>query len=157
MKFLIFISIISIFSSCGNAQKLLERKTDDGSIITVKKGFFSGIDYLHMVKKNEGKVEYYIFYDCECGIEKKISLRKGIGQDNERTLWVGVTDTISQPNVFDEPVAANRLITPIEFISISQEERSLLEEGLSKLNKDCCKPTNKPIGKFIGFVRIRTN
>jgi hypothetical protein len=157
MKVLIFISIVSIFGSCGSAQKLLERETDDGSKIVVKKDFFSGIDYLHIEKKNKGKVVYYIFYDCECGIGNKIGLRKGVGQDQERTLWVGVTDTTSSPNVFGEPIVASRLITPIEFIPITQEEKSLLEGGLSKVDKDCCKPSGKPLNKFIGYVRVRTN
>lgn len=156
MKYLIFLSLMSIFGSCGSAQKLLEKNTDDGGKVIVKKEFFSGIDYLHIEKKVKGKVQYYIFYDCECGIGNKIGLRKGVGEGNQRTLWVGVTDTI-QPKIYNVPIEANRLITPIEFMPITQEEKSLLEEGLSKINKECCKNPSKPIKDVIGFVRVKTN
>jgi len=147
---------MSIFGSCGSAQKLLEKNTDDGGKVIVKKEFFSGIDYLHIEKKVKGKVQYYIFYDCECGIGNKIGLRKGVGEGKERTLWVNVTDTI-QPKIFNVPIDANRLITPIEFMPITQEEKSLLEEGLSKVNKECCKNPSKPIKDIIGYVRVKTN
>lgn len=147
---------MSIFGSCGSAQKLLEKNTDDGGKVIVKKEFFSGIDYLHIEKKVKGKVQYYIFYDCECGIANKIGLRKGVGEGKDRTLWVGVTDTI-QPKIFNVPIDANRLITPIEFMPITQEEKSLLEEGLSKVNKECCKNPSKPIKDIIGYVRVKTN
>ncbi|MBC7903331.1 MAG: hypothetical protein H7Y27_07905, partial [Gemmatimonadaceae bacterium] len=106
-------------------------------------------------RKNKKIKEYNIFYDCECGIGNKIWLQKAIGEGAGRTSWVGVTDTVSQPIVFDELVSSSRFTLPLEFIPITQEEKYLLEHGLDKVNKECCKPSNKPVSKFIGWVRLK--
>ncbi len=157
MKFFICILIVCMVGSCGGAKKLLEKNTDDGGKIIIRKELFGGIDYLHIEKKIKGKVQYYIFYDCECGIENKIGLRKGVWEDAKRTLWVGVTDTAIMPKIYSEPIAADRLISPIEFMPITNEEKSLLEEGLRRVNKECCRNPSKPLKELIGYVRVKTN
>lgn len=146
------------FASCSSGQKLFERTTSDNGKIVAKKEFFSGIDYIYIEKKVKRKQKYYIFYDCECGIANKISLRKGIiADDGTRTLWTGVTDTIGQPKLFNDVVDDKRLSVPVEFLPITQEEISLLEEALSKVDKACCKNPDKPISKIIGYVRVKLN
>lgn len=54
MRYLVVLLFTLFFVSCGTGQRLLE-------------------------KKNKAEVKYYIFYDCECGIENKIGLRKSVG------------------------------------------------------------------------------
>lgn len=46
---------------------------------------------------------------------------------------------------------------PVEFLPITEEEISLLEEALNKVDKACCKNPDKPISKIIGYVRVKTN
>ena len=131
--------------------------SDNGKIVA-KKEFFSGIDYIYIEKKVKRKQKYYIFYDCECGVANKISLRKGvIADDGTRTLWTGVTDTIGQPKLFNDVVDDKRLSIPLEFLPITEEEISLLEEALSKVDKACCKNPDKPVSKIIGYVRVKLN
>ncbi|MEI6946326.1 hypothetical protein V9K67_03930 [Paraflavisolibacter sp. H34] len=156
MKYLISVSIIITLGSCGSAQKLLEKNTDDGGKVVIKKELCCGIDYLYLEKKNKGKVVYSIFYNCECS-GNKVMLRKTVGNDEKRTLWNGVTDTTVLPKFFDEPIASNRLVTPFEFMPITKEEQNLIEEGLNKVDKECCKVPDKPFKMIIGYVRVKTN
>lgn len=147
-----------LFASCGSGQKLFERATADNGRIVSKKEFFSGIDYIYIEKKIKKKQKYYMFYDCECGIANKISLRKGIiADDGSRTLWTGVTDTVGQPKFFNDVIDEKRLYTPIEFMPIPKEDLDLLEESIAKVNKECCKNPDKPISKIIGYVRVKLN
>lgn len=158
MKYLIFMSAITFLTSCGSAQKLVERTTADNGKATVKKGLFSGIDYIYVEKKIKRKIQYKLIYDCECGIENKISLRKeDLSDSKQTTVWAAVTDTTSTPSFFGEVVAAARLYTPFEFMPITEEEITLLEEGLSKVDKACCKNPDKPVNKVIGYVRVKLN
>lgn len=158
MKYLILILMVILFASCGSGQKLFERTTSDNGKIIAKKEFFSGIDYIHFEKKIKKRLQYSMIYDCECGITSKVSLHKAILVDNgSRTSWTAVTDTTDKPIFFGEVIEANRLYTPVEFMPITEEEISLLEEGISKSNKECCKNPNKPINKIIGYVRVKLN
>ncbi len=146
------------FASCSSGQKLFEKTTPDNGKIVAKKEFFSGIDYIYIEKKIKKKQQYYIFYDCECGVANKIALRKGIiANDGNRTLWTGVTDTVGQPRLFNDVVDEKRLSMPVEFLPITEEEISLLKEALNKVDKACCKNPDKPISKIIGYVRVKTN
>jgi hypothetical protein len=40
MKYSFFILVITLIASCSGAQKLIEKKIDDGGKLTVKKDFF---------------------------------------------------------------------------------------------------------------------
>jgi len=158
MKHIIFVTIIISVTSCNSGQKLFQRTTtSDNGKITVKKGFFSGIHYINFEKRIPGKVKYYMFYDCECDDLNKLALRKGVMlDDGNRTLWNAVTDTTGgQSFFFNEMIAKDRLNIPIEFMAITEEEISLLEEGISKVDKVCCKHPDKPIKKIIGYVRVK--
>ncbi len=158
MKCLIFISMITFLTSCGSAQKLIEKTTADNGKATVKKDLFSGIDYIYVEKKLKNKIQYKLIYDCECGINNKISLRReDLSNRKQTTVWTAVTDTTNGPNFFGETITANRLYSPVEFMLITEEERSLLEEGLSKVDKACCKNPDKPISKVVGYVRVKLN
>jgi len=158
MKYVNFFFFLFIFGSCGSAQKLLEKNTEDGGKIIVKKGLFSGIDYIYVEKKMKSKIVYKLFYDCECGIANEIRLKKeDLSNKEKTTVWTAITDTTNGPTFFGEAIAASRLYSPLEFMPITQEERSLLEEGLSKVNKECCKNPSKPVKDIIGYVRVKTN
>lgn len=158
MKHLFFITIITLLTSCSIAQKLVERTTADNGKAIVKKGLFSGIDYIYVEKKLKSKIQYKLIYDCECGIDNKISLRKeDLSNSKQTTVWAAVTDTASNLNFFGEVIAANRLYSPFNYMPITQEEISLLEEGLSKVDKACCKNPDKSISKIIGYVRVKLN
>ncbi len=101
---------------------------------------------------------YKLYYECECGFDNKIALRKDYTNKNgELTLWTAVTDKTNNPNFFGEIIAVNRLYTPFEFMPITQEEINLLEEGLNKVDKACCKNPDKPVSKIIGYVRVKLN
>lgn len=150
--------MITFLTSCGSAQKLVEKTIADNGKATVKKGLFSGIDYIYVEKKLKNKIQYKLIYDCECGINNKISLRKeDLSNHKQTTVWTAVTDTTNGPNFFGETITANRLYSPVEFMLITEEERSLLEEGLSKVDKACCKNPDKPISKVVGYVRVKLN
>ena len=158
MKYLIFIMAITFLTSCSSAQKLIERTTADNGKAIVKKGLFSGIDYIYVEKKLGGKIQYKLFYDCECGVNNKISLRKDdLSNSKQTTVWTAVTDTIGQPKFFSDVIDEKRLAVPVEFLPITEEEISLLEEGISKVNKECCKNPDKPVSKIIGYVRVKLN
>jgi len=158
MKCLIFILMVNFLTSCGSAQKLIERTTTDNGKAIVKKGLFSGIDYIYVEKKLNSKIQYKLIYDCECGIDNRISLRKeDLSDSKQTTVWAAVTDTIGNSNFFGEVIAANRLSSPFNYMPITQEEISLLEEGLSKVGKMCCKNPDKPVNKIIGYVRVKLN
>jgi len=158
MKYLVLISMIILLTCCSSGQKLLERTTSDNGRVVVKKEFFSGIDYIHIEKKIKKRLQYSMIYDCECGVSNKISLHKAIMLDNGiRTSWTAVTDTVGQPKLFADVIDEKRLTSPIEFMPITQEEVSLLEEGLSKVDKACCKNPDKPVNKIIGYVRVKLN
>jgi len=158
MKYLIFIMAITFLTSCSSAQKLIERTTADNGKAIVKKGLFSGIDYIYVEKKLGGKIQYKLFYDCECGVNNKISLRKDdLSNSKQTTVWTAVTDTVGQPKFFSDVIDERRLAVPVEFLPITEEEISLLEEGISKVNKECCKNPDKPVSKIIGYVRVKLN
>ena len=158
MKYLIFIMAITFLTSCSSAQKLIERTTADNGKAIVKKGLFSGIDYIYVEKKLGGKIQYKLFYDCECGVNNKISLRKDdLSNSKQTTVWTAVTDTVGQPKFFSDVIDEKRLAVPVEFLPITEEEISLLEEGISKVNKECCKNPDKPVSKIIGYVRVKLN
>lgn len=145
-----------LLSACSSAQKLIDIKTDDGGKAVVKKGFFSGIDYIYVEKKWKGKLQYKLFYDCECGVAKKISLRKDYIEPNGQTsVWVAVTDTTDQTIFFDETISEDRLNIPTQFMAITEEEINLIEIGINKVDKLCCRNPNKPIRKVFGYVRVR--
>lgn len=148
-----------LFVSCSSGQKLFERATTDNGRIIAKIFFFSGIDYIHFEKKIKKELVYSMIYDCECGVTGKTSLHKTIMADKGmRTSWTAVTDTMgSKPIFFGEIIANDRLYAPIEFMPITQEEISLLEEALMKVDKVCCKNLDKPISKIIGYVRVKLN
>jgi hypothetical protein len=158
MKAVSMLSIAAIFLSCNAGQKLIVKQTEDGRILSARKNYFSGIDYIYIESKLKGKLKYYLYYDCECGVDNKISIRKGVLSGiGSRSLWAGVTDTAEDIKLFNEPVASNRLISPIEFMPITQEEISILEEGLRRVDKECCKIPDKPVSRIIGYVRVKTN
>ena len=158
MKYLIFIMAITFLTSCSSAQKLIERTTADNGKAIVKKGLFSGIDYIYVEKKLGGKIQYKLFYDCECGVNNKISLRKDdLSNSKQTTVWTAVTDTVGQPKFFSDVIDEKRLAVPVEFLPVTEEEISLLEEGISKVNKECCKNPDKPVSKIIGYVRVKLN
>lgn len=149
---------ITFLTSCSSAQKLIERTTADNGKAIVKKGLFSGIDYIYVEKKLGGKIQYKLFYDCECGVNNKISLRKDdLSNSKQTTVWTAVTDTVGQPKFFSDVIDEKRLAVPVEFLPITEEEISLLEEGISKVNKECCKNPDKPVSKIIGYVRVKLN
>lgn len=146
----------AIVISCGGS-KLFERKTPDGGVVVVKQELFSGIDHLYIEKKNKHRLAYYMFYDCECGVNKS-SLRKGVISDNgTRTLWIAVTDTVGQAAFFDQIIDINRFTDPVEFLPITSEEISILKEGIDRSEKACCKNPSRSIDKVIGFLSIKTN
>lgn len=158
MKSLFFLLLIIALTSCSSGQKLFEITGSDNGRITAKKEKISGIDYLYIEKKISGKQKYYIFYDCECGVANKLALRKGVLADSGiRTLWTGVTDTSRGPLFFNDLVDEKRLNKPIEFMPITEEEINILEEGLNKVDKECCKNPDKPVNKIIGYVRVKLN
>lgn len=158
MKCSTLILATMLFASCGGGQKLFERATPDNGRVVVKKEFFSGIDYIHFEKKIKKRLLYSMIYDCECGITGKISLHKAtIADKGTRTSWTAVTDTTDKPIFFGEIIAESRLHIPTEFMPITEEEISLLEEALSKVDKACCKNPDKPISKIIGYVRVKLN
>ena len=149
---------IIFFSSCSSGQKLFERTTSDNAKIVVKKEFFSGIHYLYIEKKIGKKLQYSIFYDCECIAPNNTSLNKTIVLGNGiHTSWLSVTDTIGQPKLFNDVIDEKRLSVPLEFLPITEEEISLLEEALNKVDKACCKNPDKPISKIIGYVKTKIN
>jgi hypothetical protein len=152
-KLLSLLSLVSLFS-CGGSQKIFERKLQDGSSVIVKKGVFSGINFLYAEKKAQKSILYKLYYECECGFDNKIALRKDYTNKNgDLSFWTAVTDTVSSPKFFTDTLTTNRLYSPIEFMPITEEEISLLEEGLIKIDKPCCSNPNKPITKIIGYVR----
>lgn len=156
MKCIVFLSMITLLISCGSAQKLVERTTTNNGKAIVTKGLFSGIDYIYVEKKLNRKIQYKLIYDCECGVDNKISLRKeDLSDTKQTTAWTAVTDTAGSPKFFEEVIAGNRLSSPIDFMPITQEEISLLEEGLRNVGKPCCKNTDKPVSKIIGYVRVK--
>jgi hypothetical protein len=158
MKYLIFVLIPAFLTSCGSAQKLVERTTADNGRAIVTKELFSGIDYLYVEKKLKSKIQYKLIYDCECGIDNKISLRKDdLSDSRQTTVWTAVTDTVGKPIFFGDVIAASRLYSPFNYMPITQEEVSLLEEGLSKADKACCRNLDKPVSKIIGYVRVKLN
>lgn len=149
---------IIFFASCSSGQKLLERPTSDNGKIVVKKEFFSGIHYLYLEKKIGKKLQYSIIYDCECRAPNKTALTKTIVLGSGiHTSWLSVTDTVGQPKLFNDVIDEKRLSVPVEFLPITEEEISLLEEALNKVDKACCKNPDKPISKIIGYVRVKTN
>lgn len=150
--------LFTLSTSCGSQKKLLEATTTDGEKVIIKKGLFSGIEYLYVEKKMRNKLKTYMFDDCACGISNKIALRKGvISDEGVRSLWTAVTDTVGQPRFFDDVIAPDRLIQPVEFMSASDNEMLLLQEGINKSNKECCKNPAKPIKSIIGFLRVKLN
>jgi hypothetical protein len=156
--FILLLMSMTVLISCGNAQKLLDRTTADKGRIIVKKGLFSGIDYIYVQKRIDRKIKYKLFYDCECGIENKISLRKDYVNDRGQiTAWTAVTDTSGQIKFFEEEILENRLYIPTNFMPITQEEISVLTDGLNKVDKECCKNEKKPIERIIGFIRVKLN
>ncbi len=158
MKCSILILVVILFASCSSGQKLLERTTSDNGKIVVQKEFFSGIHYLYIEKKIRKKLQYSIIYDCECRSPNKIALHKTVMLSNgKNTSWTSVTDTIGQPKLFKDIIDEKRLAVPVEFLPITQEEISLLEEALSKVDKACCKNPDKPVSKIIGYVRVKLN
>lgn len=160
MKYIIIVSMISLLTSCGNTQRLVERTIGDNGKAIVKKGNFSDIDYIYVEMKLKNKIQYKLFYDCECGIDNKMSLRKDdLSDPKQITAWTAVTDTAGIPKFFDEVIGAGRLYSPFSYMPITQEEVSLLEEGLGKVDVDkpCCKNPDKPVRKIIGYVRVNLN
>lgn len=110
------------------------------------------------LKKIKRRLHYSMIYECECGITREISLHKAIMIDKRmRTSWTAVTDTTDKPMFFGEIIEDSGLHTPMEFLPITQEEISLLEEALSKVDKACCKSPDKPVSKIIGYVRVKLN
>ena len=151
---IIFIFLIS----CNSSQKILERKTGDGGKVIVKKGIFSGIDYIFIEKSYNNKKVFKLFYDCECGIDNKIILRKEDWSQNKSVVnLIAVTDTTDVPRFFEELITSNRLRIPLRFVRISEEEIGLLEEAIDSVAKPCCKNPDKPIKKIIGFVVSNSN
>jgi hypothetical protein len=158
MKCSVLILMVMFFTSCSSGQKLFERTTSDDGKIIAKKEFFSGIHYIYIEKRVKRKMQYSIIYDCECRSPNKIALHKTVMQrDGTHNSWTSVTDTIGQPKLFNDVVDEKRLSVPIEFLPITQEEISLLEEALSKVDKACCKNPDKPVSKIIGYVRVKLN
>jgi hypothetical protein len=154
MRYLFFISMITFLTSCSSGQKLVEREIDDGGKVIMKKGLFSGIDYIYIEKRLQRKVVYKLFYNCECGIERKLSVRKNFTDSKGQiAAAIAVTDSsFAKYKFFGDTIALNILVNPIEFIQITQEEINLLGEALSKVDKACCKNPDKPISKIIGYV-----
>lgn len=158
MKCSILILVVILFASWSSGQKLFERTTSDNGKIVVKKEFFSGIHYLYIEKKIRKKLQYSIIYDCECRSPNKIALHKTVMLSNgKNTSWISVTDTIGQTKLFGDIIDEKRFSVPVEFLPITQEEISLLEEALSKVDKACCKNPDKPISKIIGYVKVKLN
>ena len=142
--------------SCYGGEKLIKRATADNGKAIVKKSYFSGFDYLYVEKRLKNKIHYKLFYKCECGINNKISLdRDDYSDPKEVTVWTAVTDTAGGPNFFGEVIDANRLNSPLSYMPVTQEETSLLEEGLSKVDKACCKNPDKPVSRIIGYIRLK--
>lgn len=158
MKCSILIFLVIFFASCSSGQKLFERTTSANGKIVVKKDFFSGIHYLYIERKIRKKLQYSIIYDCECRSPNKIALHKSVVLTNgENTYWTSVTDTVGHPKLFNDMIDKKRLTDPVEFLPITEEEISLLEEGISKVDKECCKNIDKPVSKIIGYVRAKVN
>lgn len=75
------------------------------------------------IEKNRTQIKYKLFYNCECGVDKKIALRKDyVDEYNQATAGTAVTDTaVGKIKFFDEEILLSRLLTPVDFMPVSQE------------------------------------
>lgn len=156
MRILILTMTALLFISCGSSQKLIERRTQDNATVVVQKRYFSGNHYLYLEKKEGKKILLSIIYSCECRSPNKTSLHKSIVSTNgESSSWISVTDTTGKIGLFGERIDNNRLKFPTEFMPIDREEVDLIQEAVNKVDETCCRNSNKPLNKIIGYVRLK--
>lgn len=157
MRLSILIFFAVSLTACINERKLFEKATLDEGKIIARKGAFAGTHFIDIVKKKKGKSQYSIIYICECDSSSKISLQKTFRNDDGTFVsWTSVTDTSGQPKLFNTLIQKKKISYPIEFLPITPEEISLVEEAVGKVVKTCCRKPNKPINKIIGYVKVKS-
>lgn len=57
--------------------------------------------------------------------------------------------------LYDERIDNNRLKFLIKFMPLNREEVDLIQQAVNKVGERCCRNSNRPLNKIIGYVRLK--